>query len=201
MTRSLSLNVTLACFIAFFWLHGMRGFQLDADHHVVALQKVMRRCCDLWGNGLSLYCFIILGTRVQQDKSCWKNGSVLDDLFDELFVVSCHDCLWVGCLWLVVLMGFVMFFVVSFCSGLWGYCFRLMLFHKFRRSIFQQDKSCWTVGVLFWLGYVVSFSDCLWIGCFWLVVMKCLMFAGVDVCMLGVVRSGVQGLEDGQVPF
>lgn len=26
-------------------------------------------------------------------------------------------------------------------------------------------------------------------------------FAGVDVCMLGVVRSGVQGLEDGQVPF
>lgn len=48
---------------------------------------------------------------------------------------------------------------------------------------------------------MISFSDCLWIGCFWLVVMKCLMFAGVDVCMLGVARSGVQGLEDGQVPF
>ena len=48
-----------------------------------------------------------------------KNGSVLDDLFDELFVVSCHDCLWVGCLWLVVLIGFVMLFVVSFCSGSW----------------------------------------------------------------------------------
>jgi hypothetical protein len=55
-----------------------------------------------------------------------------------------------------------------------GYCFMMMLFHKFRRSIFQQDKSCWTVGVLFWLGYVVSFSDCLWIGCFCLVDMKCL---------------------------
>ena len=41
-----------ACSIAFF-CHGMRGSQLDADH-VVALQKVMRRCCDLWGNGLSL---------------------------------------------------------------------------------------------------------------------------------------------------
>ena len=42
----------------------MRGSQLDADH-VVALQKVMRRCCDLWGKGLSLHCFIILGTNVQ----------------------------------------------------------------------------------------------------------------------------------------
>ena len=81
---------------------------------VVALQKVMRRCCDLSGNGLSLHCFIILGTNVQQDKSCWKNGSVLDDLFDELFVVSCYDCLWVGCLWLVLLIGFVMF--LFFCG-------------------------------------------------------------------------------------
>ena len=47
---------------------------------------------------------------------------------------------------------------------------------------------------------MIRFSDCLRIGCVWLVVMKCLMFAGVDVCMLGVVRFGVQGLEDGQAP-
>ena len=141
------------------------------------------------------------GHKCSTDKSCWNNGSILDDLFDELFVVSCYDCLSVGCLWLVVLIGFVMLFVASFCSGLWGYCFRVMLFHRFRRSIFQQDKSCGTVGVLFWLGYVVSFSDCLRIGCFWSVVMKCLMFAGVGVCMLGGVRFGVQGLEDGQAPF
>lgn len=42
---------------------------------------------------------------------------------------------------------------------------------------------------------MVSFFDCLWIGCFWLVVMKCLMFAGVDVCMLGVVRFGVSSIN------
>ena len=162
MTRSLSLNVTLACFIAFFWLHGMRGFQLDADHHVVALQKVMRRCCDLWGNGLSLslYCFIILGTRVQQDKSCWKNGSVLDDLFDELFVVSCHDCLWVGCLWLVVLIGFVMLFVVSFCSGSWDivlwWCCFINLGGQFfnKTSLVEQLEFFFDWGM--WLVFLIA---------------------------------------------
>ena len=39
------------------------------------------------------------------------------------------------------------------------------------------------------------------LGCMWLVVMKCLMFAGVVVCMLGDVRVQGSGLEDGQGPF
>ena len=38
-------------------------------------------------------------------------------------MVSCYDCLWVGCLWLVVLIGFVMFFCGSFCSVLVGQFF------------------------------------------------------------------------------
>ena len=64
----------------------------------------------------------------------------MDDLFDELFVVSCYDCLWVGCLWLVVLIGFVMLFVVSFCSGLCGSCFRVMLFHDLGGQFFNKTS-------------------------------------------------------------
>ena len=40
------------------------------------------------------------------------------------------------------------------------------------------------------------------LGCMWLVVMKCLMFAGVVVCMLGGdVRVQGSGLGSGQAPF
>ena len=45
---------------------------------------------------------------------------------------------------------------------------------------------------------MVNCSDCFWVGCLWFVVLKCLRSIVFMLCMLWVVRFGVQGLEDGQ---
>ena len=61
-----------------------------------------------------------------------------------LFVVSCSD-------WFCDVL------VVSFCSGLRGYCFRVMLFYKFRWSFFNKTSLVeqlefffdWVMGLVF----------------------------------------------------
>ena len=85
----------------------------------------------------------------------------------------------------------------EFILWFWWYCF-VMMFHQFRRAFFQQDKSCWKIEIVFGLGYVVNCSDCFWVGCLWFVILKCLRSIVFMLCMLWVVRFGVQGLEDGQ---
>ena len=49
--------------------------------------------------------------------------------------------------------------------------------------------------------YVVGCYEMFWVGCMWLVLMKCLVNVVYVVCMLGDVRVQGSGLEDGQGPF